>query len=102
IPGVPVIVATGEAARWTDDVLRLAQPSATLHAVRLRPGERVLLPSAPLIHVFVVSGSVELNTGLGSDMLLQEGDAAHLTALSASAVKGQADTDVLLWEMHSV
>lgn len=107
-PGIPLVVASGRVARGTndarrtDDALRLAQPSATLHALRLRPSEQVELPSAPLIHVFVVSGNATVKPGSGSNALLQDGDAAHLTSLPISAVKGQSDTDILVWEMHSI
>ncbi|MCC7364680.1 MAG: pirin family protein [Dehalococcoidia bacterium] len=89
-----VPVASG---RGHDAAIGIKQEGAVLWAGRLKPGERVTLPDAPFVHVFVAKGGVDLEVA-GQ---LGEGDAARVTlggALAATA--GEAGAEVLIWEMH--
>jgi redox-sensitive bicupin YhaK (pirin superfamily) len=91
-----VPVASG---RGHDGAISIRQRHATLWAARLKPGERVSLPDAPYVHVFVPVGSVAVE-GAGS---LSTGDAARITAGGGPAVTADASTgaEILVWEMHN-
>jgi len=90
--------ASGRAEHAAETAVRLARHDAALLVGHLTPGERaVRLPDAPFLHVFVARGTVELEeTGL-----LQEGDAARLTATPGRRLAALTPTDVLVWEMHT-
>jgi redox-sensitive bicupin YhaK (pirin superfamily) len=77
--------------------IRIANRSAALHAARLEPGQRVTLPEAPYLHLFVARGDVELE-GAGA---LAEGDAVRLTATGGQRLTATAPAEVLVWEMHA-
>ena len=66
-------------------------------AARLAPGQSVELPEAPYLHVFVASGSVELE---GAGPLL-EGDAVRLTGVGGHRVTASSNAEILVWEMHA-
>ncbi|MDV9171911.1 hypothetical protein R6V09_17515 [Streptomyces sp. W16] len=70
---------------------------AALYAARLRPGQQVLLPEAPCLHLFVARGSVELE-GTGR---LDEGDAVRFTATGGHRVGATGPAEILVWEMHA-
>ena len=53
------------------------------------------LPDGKYVHLFVPTGSVELE-GSG---VLQEGDAARVVAAGARRVTALANSEVLAWEM---
>jgi redox-sensitive bicupin YhaK (pirin superfamily) len=75
----------------------ISTPGTTLWAVRLGGGERVELPAAPFLHVFVPVGSaVYGDTALGPGDALRVTDAE--TAVLAAADQG---AEVLVWEMHA-
>jgi len=88
-----VPVASG---RGHDAAISIRQQGAVLWAGRLKPGEKVKIPDAPFIHLFIASGNAELE-GVGD---LFTGDAVRLTAgggrsLSADTTAG---AEVLIWE----
>jgi len=90
-----VPIASG---RGHDAAIKIRQRGAVLWGGRLRPGESVNVPDAPLTHVYIAKGAAELE-GAGA---LARGDAARLTAtgtrrLTADAVNG---AEVLVWEMQ--
>lgn len=88
---VPVASGTG-----IDAAISIRQKDANLWAARLNPGERVTLPGAPFIHVYVAKGAVDLE-GAGS---LSAGDAARVTnAGGLRLTNGMAPGEVLVWEM---
>jgi redox-sensitive bicupin YhaK (pirin superfamily) len=90
-----VPVASG---RGHDSAISIRQRDAVLLAGHLAPGERVKLPEAPYAHLFVPTGSVELE-GAGR---LDAGDAVRITGSDGSAlVAGDGGADVLVWEMHA-
>ncbi len=90
-----VPVASG---KGLESAIAIRQQGATLWAGRLQPNERVTLPDAPFIHVFVAEQEATLE-GAGA---LAAGDAARVTGypgLSLSA--GPEGAEVLIWEMDS-
>ncbi len=90
---VPVASGMGD-----DAAIRIAQRGARLLAGRLTAAERVALPDAPYVHLFVAKGGVELD-GAGA---LAQGDAVRLTAAGGpSLVAAGEGAEVLVWEMYS-
>lgn len=85
-------VASGRGA----DGLPLRNRDAALHAARLRPGQSVLLPEAPYLHLSVPTGTVVLE-GAGA---LHRGDAVRFTATGGQRVAAVEPAEVLVWEMH--
>lgn len=96
--GEPVVVASGMARHAADRAITIAQESAALHAVRLRPGTSTTLPSASLAHLFVPRGAVELE-GAGA---LSTGDSARVTGSDGPRVTAGPDgAEILVWEMDA-
>ena len=90
-----VPVASG---RGHDAAISIRQRGAVLWAGRLAAGERVELPDAPLVHLFVPRGSVALE-GAGD---LAAGDAVRLAGVGSPGLVAGADgAEVLVWEMHA-
>ncbi|MFH2203462.1 MAG: pirin family protein [Elusimicrobiota bacterium] len=88
-----VCVASGKAG---DAAIMIHQKDAALWAGRLKPGEKVPIPSAKHVHVFIAKGAAEL---AGSGMLAQ-GDAARLTEAGSLELRAEAENgaEVLIWE----
>jgi quercetin 2,3-dioxygenase len=78
-----------------DAAVRIHTAGAALHVARLDPGDCVVLPDAPRLHVFVARGSVDLE-GAGR---LDEGDAARFTAEGSPHLAAVAPTEVLVWQL---
>ncbi len=93
--GALVPVASGRAGH--DSAIRIRNRSAALHAARLDPGQSVLLPDAPFLHLFVPVGEVELE-GVGR---LAEGDAVRCTAVGGQRLTATTPAEILVWEMHT-
>jgi redox-sensitive bicupin YhaK (pirin superfamily) len=97
--GELVVVASGRREHVEDRAVSLRQENAALLAARLRPGASAAVPTAPLVHLFVARGGVELE-GSGP---LAAGDAARITLSDGRrTVAGPDGAELLLWEMHSV
>ncbi|MHA6793754.1 pirin family protein [Pseudonocardia bannensis] len=93
-----VVVASGMPRHADDRAISIRQQHAALYAARLRPAGATALPNAPLVHLFVARGSVDLE-GAGS---LHTGDAARVTVSDGQRITAGADgAEVLVWEMHS-
>ena len=90
-------VASGMAKHQDLTAIRIQNQFAALHAARLRPGQRVELPSAPFVHLFVAKGTVELE-GAGE---LDAGDAVRLTGAGGEKLVAVSAAEVLVWEMHA-
>ncbi|HEV7680224.1 MAG TPA: pirin family protein [Candidatus Dormibacteraeota bacterium] len=82
--------------RGGDAAIGIRQRGASLLAGRLGPGETVRLPDAPYVHVFVATGSADLE-GAGR---LEKGDAVRLAGAGTPALTaGESGAEVLAWEM---
>jgi redox-sensitive bicupin YhaK (pirin superfamily) len=90
--GALVPVASG---RGHDGAVSIHQRDAVLWCARLGPGDTVVTPSAPHVHVFVARGAVTLD---GHDAL-SAGDAARLTDAGERPLARTAEgTEILVWE----
>jgi redox-sensitive bicupin YhaK (pirin superfamily) len=77
-------------------LLELDDADARLHAGRLPPCSPAELPAGPLVHVFVVRGSLTVEGAA----VLEQGDSARLTdAGPLGAVTGALGAELLVWEM---
>jgi quercetin 2,3-dioxygenase len=76
---------------------RLRNRDSALHVARIGDGGSVVLPDARWLHLFVVTGEVDLE-GPGT---LAAGDAVRLTDSGGQALTAPSDAEVLLWEMHA-
>jgi redox-sensitive bicupin YhaK (pirin superfamily) len=86
---VPVVSGRGH-----EGSVLLHQKGAVLWVGRLQPGERVAVPEAPFVHVFMAIGEGTLGTDE-----LRTGDAARLTgATDLSLTAGADGAEVLIWE----
>lgn len=97
LAGGLVTVASGMAKHGDDAAIRIKNRDAALHAARLRPGQAVVLPDAPYLHLFVARGSVSLE-GTGP---LGAGDAVRLAATGGQQVRALEPAEILVWEMHA-
>ena len=90
-----VPVASG---RGHDAAIAIRQRDAVLWAGRLAADERVVLPEAPYLHLFVAKGAVDLD-GAGR---LVAGDAVRLTGAPGFGVRADPEgAEVLVWEMRN-
>jgi hypothetical protein len=88
-----VPVASG---RGHEAAISIRQEHAVLWAGRLKPNEKIKLPDAPFIHLFVAIGDVDLE-GFGP---MAKGDAARVSVTPGLALTaGPAGAEVLVWEM---
>jgi redox-sensitive bicupin YhaK (pirin superfamily) len=97
LTGALVPVASGMPAHRGASAIRIHNRYAALHAARLQPGQRVQLPEAPLLHLFVPRGSVAAE-GTG---VLAAGDAVRFTATGGHQVTATEPAEILIWEMHA-
>ena len=95
LSGGLVTVASGIPTR--DAPITLHNRNAALHVARLRPGDSVVLPAAPYLHLFVAKGRLGLE-GAGD---LDEGDAVRFTDTDGRRLEAAADSEVLVWEMQA-
>ena len=78
-----------------DGAVHLGNPDASLWGARPGPGDALVLPDAPLLHLFVAGGSVEVE-GAGT---LADGDALRAHADGGRRVTGVDAAELLLWRM---
>jgi redox-sensitive bicupin YhaK (pirin superfamily) len=97
LAGGLVPVASGMPQHDGASAIRIRNRYAALHAARLQPGVTVSLPDAPLGHLFVPRGSVELE-GVGR---LDAGDAVRFSGDSGRSITGIEPAEILFWEMHA-
>jgi quercetin 2,3-dioxygenase len=98
LDGRLVTVASGIPGH--DAAITIHNRSAALHGARLRPGDRLVLPGAPYLHLFITRGRVDLQY-LDSEAELAEGDAARFTAANGTRVSAGEPSEILVWEMHA-
>ena len=83
--------------READAAIRIHQRDATLWVARVSSAQRVTLPAAPFVHVFMAEGNAEL-----SGAALGTGDAVRLTDAGALEVTaGDDGAHVVVWETHA-
>ncbi|MFF7189949.1 pirin family protein [Streptomyces sp. NPDC008222] len=97
LSGGLVPVASGMDQHKDATAIRIQNRHAALYAARLRPGQSVILPEAPYLHLFVARGSADLE-GTGE---LGEGDAVRFTATGGHRVSATESAEILVWEMHA-
>jgi redox-sensitive bicupin YhaK (pirin superfamily) len=97
LSGGLVPVASGMRKHDGASAIRISNKFAALHAARLRPGQMVELPDAPLLHLYVPRGSVTLE-GAGE---LMTGDAVRFSATGGQKITAIEPAEVLVWEMHA-
>ncbi|WP_343600730.1 pirin family protein [Mycobacterium sp.] len=95
LAGGLIPIATGIPGR--DAALVIHNRSAALHGARLRAGDRIDLPAAPYLHLFVVRGRLDFE-GVGA---LSDGDAVRLTGSDGRRVTAEEPSELLVWEMHA-
>lgn len=96
--GELVVVASGMPKHADDKAISIRQEHAALYAARLRPGAAAAIPAAPMVHLFVARGSVELE-GAGA---IGTGDTARITVGDGQrVVAGPDGAEILVWEMHA-
>jgi quercetin 2,3-dioxygenase len=96
--GELLVVASGMSKHDGERGISIKQRNAALYAARLHAGAAAALPSAPLVHLFVARGSVDLE-GAG---VLSTGDTARISlAEGQRATAGAEGAEILVWEMHA-
>jgi redox-sensitive bicupin YhaK (pirin superfamily) len=73
----------------------LASAGSSLHAADLPVGERLDLPDAARLHLFVASGQVMLG-----ERLLEPGDAARLVGEGGRPVTAEAGSQLVVWSFE--
>jgi redox-sensitive bicupin YhaK (pirin superfamily) len=87
--------------REPEAAITIHQRDATLWVARAQPGQEVVIPEAPFVHVFVARGDAAF-TGRLEEGLLEEGDALRLAGEEAVTLRaGPEGAEVLVWETHS-
>jgi redox-sensitive bicupin YhaK (pirin superfamily) len=94
--GELIPVASGLAKHASSTAIRLNQPQAGMSVARLTPAQTVELPAAPYLHLFVATGTAELE-GAGD---LRTGDAVRLTDSGGRLTAGPDGAELLVWEMY--
>lgn len=90
-----VVVASGRRTEAQRAAVTVARRGATLLAARLAPGQSHRLTGGEHIHLYVVTGEVELGAG----QRLAEGDSVRLRSGPGMAVSGVTPAEILVWVM---
>ena len=83
-----------------EGAVQIHQKHAVLWGARFKAGSSIQLPDAPMAHLYIARGSVQLE----GSATLHQGDAARMTAAGSRriiALPQSQDTEILLWEFHS-
>lgn len=89
------VVASGRPEHRGGAAVPVARAGAALLARRLVEDQSAPLPDADLLHLFVVSGAVELDTGA----TLVEGDSARMRSVAQVAVECRSPAEILVWQL---
>ena len=92
-----VVLASGLRRYAGAAATSLGSASSALLVARPEEGGIVTLPEAPLLHLFVTRGAVELE----SAGVLGTGDAVRLTGSGGQRITARGAAEVLLWELHA-
>jgi quercetin 2,3-dioxygenase len=94
--GELVTVASGLAKHASSTAIRLNQPAAGMSVARLAPGGTITLPTAAYLHLFLATGTADLEgtqLGTADAVRLNGSDGERLTA-------GPDGAELLVWEMY--
>ncbi|HEY4572111.1 MAG TPA: pirin family protein [Kribbella sp.] len=94
--GELVPVASGLAKHATSTAIHINQSQAGMSVARLAAGQSVELPAAAYLHLFVATGTADLE-GAGE---LGTADAVRLTDSGGRLTAGPVGAEVLVWEMY--
>jgi redox-sensitive bicupin YhaK (pirin superfamily) len=97
LSGSLVTIASGMPKDRGETAISIRNRHAALKGARLRPGQSVIVPEAPYLHLFVARGAVALEQG-GT---LDEGDAVRFTASGGQRLTAITPAEILIWEMHA-
>ena len=89
------VVASGRPEHRSRGAIPIARAGAALLARRLVEDQSVSLPDADLLHLFVVRGAVELDTGA----TLVEGDSARMRSAEQVVVECRSPAEILVWQL---
>lgn len=95
--GELTVVASGMTHDADTPAISFANRYAALHVARLHAGHPVTIPAAGFGHLYVVSGTVRLDTG----EIVDAGDAVRTTSAPAFEIIADAPAEVLFVEMHA-
>ena len=94
------LFALASGGRASDAAIAIHQRDATLWVGRAAPGQELVIPEAPFVHVFVARGDAAF-TGRLEEGLLEEGDAVRLAAEEPLTLRAGTDgAEVVVWEMY--
>jgi redox-sensitive bicupin YhaK (pirin superfamily) len=77
-------------------VVPIASRGTSLHAADLAAGQRLDLPDAPQLHVFVARGRAMLG-----ERLLEPGDAARLLEEGGRSLRAEEDAHLVVWAFRN-
>lgn len=77
-------------------VVPISARGTSLHAAELTTGERLALPEAPRLHVFVAHGQAMLG-----ERLLEPGDTARLVGEGGRPVTAERDAQLVVWSFRA-
>jgi quercetin 2,3-dioxygenase len=87
--------------REAEAAIKIHQRDATLWVGRPGPGQEIVVPEAPFVHVFVARGDAAF-TGRLEEGLLEEGDVVRLAGEEPLTLRaGPEGAEVLIWETHT-
>ncbi|MEZ5253119.1 MAG: pirin family protein [Microthrixaceae bacterium] len=95
-----VAIASGQGH---EGAVTIHQPGAVMRVARMGERERLDVPRAPYVHVFVATGTVAVDLeDLAGDQwngtTLNQGDALRLTGEQAAALTALERAEVIVWE----
>jgi redox-sensitive bicupin YhaK (pirin superfamily) len=94
--GELIPVASGLAKHASSTAIHINQPGAGMSVARLGPAQVVQLPAAPYVHLFVATGTADLE-GAGE---LGAGDTVRLNDAGKRVTAGPQGAEVVVWEMY--
>ena len=95
------LFALASGGRAPDAAITIHQRDATLWVARAEPGQELVIPEAPFVHVFVARGDAGFTARL-EEGLLEPGDAVRLAAEEPLTLRAGTDgAEVIVWEAYS-
>lgn len=86
--------------RQPDAAITIHQKDATLWVGRADPGQELVIPEAPFVHVFIARGAASFTSRL-EEGSLEEGDAVRLAGEEPLTLRaGSGGAEVIVWETY--